>query len=213
MLAGTKVNFCILHNCVRRQSHCVHTNTQVWIFLKSGNKAETPVKKISLLQHTWLCELAGAKPQGSPRADPPEQHCQLYICLWHLIGAALPETLPPIFPFQVDPLWEQTLHLARCTICSFFCVCLMILDQPFSLGSACIASPPPFYKCCHHPLSTWHWIEEPPRTRLWGAGAYWDVQATLNEKKIKGKTAKKLDQRKLVSRNSAKFTTCGIIFH
>lgn len=183
------------------KSLCAHKHTQVWTLLKSGKKAEMP-EKLSLLQHTWLCELAGAKPQGSPRADLPEQHWQLYICPWHLIGAVLPETLPPIFPFQVDPLWEQTLHLARCAICSFFCVCLMILDQPFSLGSACIASPPPFYKCCHHPLSTWHWIEEPPRTRLWGAGAYWDVQATLNEKKNKGKNCqetwpKKTDQQKL----------------
>lgn len=180
----------------------MHTNIHVRIFLKGGNKAETPAKKYPYFSIPGYLNLEGQSQRVAPEqtllsstasstsaCGSSSEQCCLKRSLWFFHSRWIhSESKPSTWP--------------AAPFAAFFFVCLMILDQPFSLGSACIASPPPFYKCCHHPLSTWHWIEEPPRTRLWGAGAYWDVQATLNEKKNKGKNCqetwpKKTDQQKL----------------
>lgn len=119
MEVGIKANFCILHNSARRQSHRVCANTQVQTrkytsSKKRGKKAAMPGRKpIPTTLYLSMCRAAAGQ-------EPPDWRCQGYIWLQRLLGATSPKMLPPIFPSQVDPLWEQTLHLARCATHGFF---------------------------------------------------------------------------------------------
>lgn len=126
---------------------CKHASTH--LLKKEEKKQRCQGENPSLPRCTCLCagqQQGKSLPTGAARAtsgcsgssEPRRPKCSLRFFHPRWIHS---ESKPSTWP--AAPL-------------TAFFVCLMILDQPFSLGSACIASPPPFYKCCRHPLRTRH---------------------------------------------------------
>lgn len=142
------------------KSQCVCANTQGNIFLKRGKKSSNAREKKPRYTPgcTWPCQHLGATARGGSRAGP----CRAALPAltsgcggsseWYRLERSLRFSHSRWIHSESKPsTWPAA-------PCAAFFVCLMILDRPFSLGSACIASPPrpAFYKCCHHPLSTRH---------------------------------------------------------
>lgn len=127
--------------CQKTKSPCACKHASKYLLKKRKKKQQCQGKRTSPARCTWLCEHLGAKAQGSPRAGPsrallPALHLPA-AAHWSSIAWNAPSdfSIPGGSTLRANPPLGPLRHL------QLFFVCLMILDWPFSLGSACIASP------------------------------------------------------------------------
>lgn len=90
--------------CLKTKSPCACKHASKSLLKKRKKSSNAREKEHPQLSVPGCANTQGRRHRVAPEQDPPEQCCQHYICLRRLTGAASPEMLPPIFPFQVDPL-------------------------------------------------------------------------------------------------------------